>query len=99
MPNNNINSEGIRTLIIRAYFKNKKVADDDTLLLSEVWKMSGWDKNNTLLANLRAMPSPETITRTRRKLITEGLLEASVSATERRYKNFKKTRRELGYEL
>ena len=99
MPKNNINSEGIRTLIIRAYFKNKRVADDDTLLLGEVWKMSGWDKNNTLLANLRAMPNPETIRRTRQKLVAEGLIEASLSATERRYKNFKKTRRELGYEL
>lgn len=93
-----INSENIRAKIRRAYYKNNKVADDDALLLNEVWKASGWDKNKTLLQNLRAMPSPETIRRTRAKLVSEGLIKPSITATDRRYNSWKRDRKELGYE-
>lgn len=93
-----INSENVRAKIRRAYYKNNKVADDDTLLLNEVWKASGWDNSKTLLQNLRAMPSPETIRRTRQKLVAEGLIKPSTTATERRYKRWKIARRFLGYE-
>jgi len=89
----------MRYVIRMAYFKNEKVADDDALLISEVWKAYGWDNSKTLLQNLRSMPNPETITRTRRKLISEGLIKPSMSATERRYKSFKNVRKVLGYEM
>ena len=94
-----INSKNIRVKIERAYARNRKVADDDKLLLAEVWLDSGWDNNKALIDNLRNMPSPETIRRTRQKMVEEGAIRPSLSATERRYKNFKSTRRELGYEL
>ena len=94
-----INSENIRDKVRKAYFKNNKAADDDALLLSEVWKMSGWDSSKPLLENLRKVPSPETIRRTRQKLVSEGLIIPSMSATERRYKSWKSTRRNLGYEI
>lgn len=94
-----INSKDMRAVIRKAYFKNEKVADDDALLISEVWKAYGWNNDKSLLQNLRNMPHPETITRTRRKLISEGLIKPSMSATERRYKSFKNARKELGYEL
>ena len=93
-----VNSESIRAKIRKAYFKNSKVADDDALLLSEVWKSSGWDNNRNLLQNLRNMPSPETIRRTRQKLVEEGLIKPSKEATERRYITWKRVRKELGYE-
>ena len=93
-----INSDNIRAKIRKAYYKNNKVADDDALLLNEVWKASGWDNSKTLLQNLRAMPSPETIRRTRQKLVSEGLIKPSMSAIDRRYASWKKTRKELGYE-
>ena len=95
----NINSVEMRAIIRRAYFRDPRVADDDALLISEVWKACGWDDRQKLLYNLRNMPNPETITRTRRKLISEGLIKPSMSATERRYKSFKSARRALGYEL
>lgn len=94
-----INSDNIREKVRRAYFKNNKVADDDALLLSEVWNMSGWDNSRPLLENLRKVPSPETVRRTRQKLVSEGLIVPSMSATERRYKSWKSTRRNLGYEI
>jgi len=98
MGDGGINSENIRAKIRRAYHKNNRVADDDALLLSEVWKMSGWDNSKTLLQNLRVMPSPETVRRTRQKLVAEGLIKPSMSAIDRRYASWKKTRKELGYE-
>lgn len=93
-----INTENIRAKIRRAYYKDNRVADDDALLLNEVWKASGWDNNKTLLQNLRTMPSPETIRRTRQKLVAEGLIKPSASATDRRYSSWKRVREELGYE-
>lgn len=93
-----INSDNIRAKIRKAYYKNNKVADDDALLLNEVWKASGWDNSKTLLQNLRAMPSPETIRRTRQKLVAEGLIKPSATATDRRYATWKRVRKELGYE-
>lgn len=93
-----INSENIRNKIQRAYYKNARVADDDTLLLNEVWKASGWDNSKTLLQNLRNMPSPETIRRTRQKMVSEGIIKPSMSAIERRYASWKKTRKGLGYD-
>lgn len=98
MGDGGINSENIRAKIRRAYYKNNKVADDDALLLNEVWKASGWDNSKTLLQNLRAMPSPETIRRTRQKLVAEGLIKPSMQAIDRRYASWKKTREALGYE-
>lgn len=94
-----INSNDMRSVVRKAYFKNESVADDDALLIAEVWKEYGWDSSKTLLQNLRSMPHPETITRTRRKLISEGLIKPSMSATERRYNSFKNARKALGYEL
>ena len=94
-----INSKNIRVKIERAYARNRKVADDDKLLLAEVWVDSGWDNDKALIDNLRNMPSPETIRRTRQKMVEEGVIRPSLSATERRYKNFKSARRDLGYEL
>lgn len=93
----NINSKDMRSIIRKAYIKNENVANDDALLISEVWKAYGWDNSSSLLKNLRNMPSPETITRTRRKLVSEGLITPSMDATERRYKSFKSVRKVLGY--
>ena len=93
-----INSENIRAKIRRAYYKNNKVADDDTLLLNEVWKMSGWDSSRTLLQNLRVMPSPETVRRTRQKLVAEGLIKPSATSIDRRYNSWKRARKALGCE-
>ena len=97
MSNEYINSETIRAKVRKAYYKNPKVADDDVLLLSEVWNDSGWDNSRNLIQNLRAMPSPETIRRTRQKLVEEGLIKPSTNATERRYITWKRVRKELGY--
>lgn len=93
-----INSDNIRSKIQRAYYKNPRVADDDMLLLNEIWKASGWSNCVSLLENLRKMPSPETIRRTRQKLVQDGVIKPSMSAINKRYAGWKRVRKELGYE-
>jgi hypothetical protein len=94
-----INSKNIRKKILVAYMCDKKVADDDSLLIAKIWERCGWDNSKSLVDNLRAMPNPETIRRTRQKLVSEGLIIPSEDATERRYKSFKNARRDLGYAI
>lgn len=93
-----INSDNIRAKIQRAYYKDKRVADDDALLLAIIWEMSGWERNAPLLTNLRKMPSPETVRRTRAKLVADGVIKPSMSAIDRRYASWKRVRKALGYE-
>lgn len=92
-----VNTSNIRKKIMVAYMQDRKVADDDTLLIARIWNNCGWSNTKSLVDNLRAMPSPETIRRTRQKLVSEGLIVPSEDATERRYKSFKNARRDLGY--
>lgn len=93
-----INSENTRQAIMRAYLRNPRVVDDDTLLLNAVWKRYGWSRRKTLLQNLRSVPSAETVRRTRQRMVEEGVIEPTVTATERRYNRFKAVKRALGYE-
>lgn len=93
-----VNSDNTRQAIMRAYIRNPRVADDDTLLLNAVWKRYGWSRRKTLLQNLRSVPSAETVRRTRQRMVEEGVIEPSVNTTERRYNRFKKVRKALGYE-
>lgn len=95
MSRHNTLSREIRAICLT----NPKCADDDKLLVAKVWERLGWDYNKSIYENLAVLPSSDTITRARRKLVEEGLIKPSVEATERRYKAFKATRRELGYEL
>lgn len=97
MPQSSFISESVKVKVRRACLKNKLAADDDKVLLAEVWKASGWSNRRTLLQNLRIVPSPESVRRARQLLVQEGLIEPSVSATERRYNNFKRVRKDLGY--
>lgn len=94
-----INSKNIRKKVLVAYMCDKKIADDDSLLIAKIWERCGWDNSKSLVDNLRAMPNPETIRRTRARLVEEGKITPSVSATERRYKYYKQTRRDLGYAI
>lgn len=87
----------LRNEILDIYKNNKDVASDDKLLIATVWKRHGWNANLDLYENLRNMPSPETIRRTRQKLVAEGLMQPSEKAKEIRYKEFKNYREEFYY--
>ena len=89
----NINRDDMRNKILRAVYREPHAADDDKLLIALVWESEGWDYMLGLYQNLRRVSSPETIRRTRQKLVQEGKIVPMESITEKRYNNFKQVRR------
>ncbi len=90
-----INSHIMRNTILKLYREMPEVADSDKLLIAKIWEMEGWDPEQSVYNNLRQVSSPETIRRTRQKMVQEGLIEPSQTVTERRYQEFKKARMSL----
>lgn len=87
-----INTKDMRHKILRAVYKEPKCADNDKLLIAKIWEYEGWDYTLSVYENLRNVSSPETIRRTRQKLVSEGRIKPSEEATEARYQEFKNVR-------
>jgi len=87
-----INSRGLRMKILSTVQRCPRAANNDKLLIAEIWTDEGWDVYSSVYQNLLKVSSPESIRRTRQKLAEEGLLKPSEEATERRYQEFKKVR-------
>ena len=84
-----INSYNMRHEILRAVCREPHAADDDKLLIALVWESEGWDCTLSIYENLRKVSSPETIRRTRQKLVEDGTIKPSSEANEARYRKFK----------
>lgn len=87
-----VNTFDMRHKILRAVYMEPRCADDDKLLIAKIWEHEGWDYTLGLYQNLRNVSSPETIRRTRQKLVEEGKIVPMESTTEARYKDFKQVR-------
>ena len=87
-----VNTKDMRSKILSAVRRTPSCADDDRLLISMVWLDEGWDYGKGLYANLRNVSSPETIRRTRQRMVEEGALKPSESTMEARYQDFKQAR-------
>ena len=87
-----INTQDMRHKILRAVYRDPKCADDDKLLISKIWEAEGWDYMLSIYENLRNVSSPETIRRTRQKLVEEGKIKPSEATIEARYNDFKEAR-------
>lgn len=87
-----VNTADMRHKILRAVHREPSAADDDKLLISLIWENEGWDYMLSVYENLRRVSSPETIRRTRQKLVEEGRIKPSEKATEARYQEFKQVR-------
>lgn len=74
----------LRNLILDLYKEDAAVANDDKLLISRVWLKKGWSEGRTLYENMRLMPNPGTIIRTRAKLVEKGLIKSSESVQLKR---------------
>lgn len=83
-------------VILKLYRNDKSIVNDDKRLLAQVWYEYGWNDDKTLYENLKRMPSSETITRARRKLHQDGLIQYSKYADNRRYELFKDHRYKYG---
>ena len=86
-----INSRGMRDTIIRLVRENPALADDDKRLIATVWWYEGWQDPN-LYEYLKSVSSPETIRRTRQRLVEEGVIKPSADVQEHRYQEFKEAR-------
>jgi Fe2+ or Zn2+ uptake regulation protein len=87
-----VNTQDMRHKILGIVSWSPSAANDDKLLIAKIWEQEGWDYMEDIYSNLRRVSSPETIRRTRQRLVEEGLIEPSKTVTERRYKDFKEAR-------
>ena len=90
-----VNTQDMRHKILRAVYKEPMCADDDKLLIAKIWEYEGWDYTLGLYDNLLQVSSPETIRRTRQKLVEEGRIKPSDEITEARYQDFKQVRMDI----
>ena len=84
-----INTKQLRTRILNLYYQDKRVAEDDKYLISKIWQEDGWNNNVSVYVNLLNCTSPESIRRTRAKLVQEGLIKVSNKTQEARYQDYK----------
>lgn len=90
-----VNTADMRHKILRTVHREPHAADDDKLLIALIWESEGWDYMLSVYENLRRVSSPETIRRTRQKLVEEGRIVPMEETTERRYHDFKEARMAL----
>lgn len=86
-----INNKPMRDTIKRLVRANPELADDDKRLIASIWYIEGWT-DPELYEHLKAVSSPETIRRTRAKLVEEGVIKPSQKTQEARYQEFKQAR-------
>lgn len=87
-----VNTQDMRHKILNTIKLVPSAANNDKLLMALIWQKEGWDKELNIYSNLRNVSSPETIRRTRQKLVEEGLIKSSETITEARYQDFKQAR-------
>ena len=86
----------VEILVLSAYSRDARVANDDKVLLASVWHLQGWDDTRSLYENLKRVSPAESVTRARRKLIQSGQIKASEEATKRREEQFREHLDEYG---
>ena len=80
--------------ILEIINRNPKCADNDTLLIEQVWLSQDWSSNRSLYENLCSVMKPDSITRARRKLHEYGYIKYAKEVEQGRYEKFKETREE-----
>jgi len=81
-------------VILKLYKQNPNIVNDDKELIAAIWYEQGWIDNAPLASNLYRVSNPESITRVRRKLHEQGLIQYSPSALKRRTGEFIRYRNE-----
>lgn len=67
-------------------------ANNEVLLLEQVWLREGWNENRSLYDNLSRVSRPETLSRRRRELYNMGLINYSDNALNEREEAFRNER-------
>ena len=101
-----MNSKNLRNKIINVCKENQKYVDNDKLLITEIWMREGWNESRSLYENTINVSSPETIRRTRQKLVEEWVLKNKAirqKNVDTKHTNllekYKSTRKNLGYQF
>lgn len=89
-----VNTNSMRKRILDICKKHPRCAEDDKLLIATIWYQDGW-RDEDLYLKLRDMVSPETIRRTRARLVEEGLLQPSEETYNARYEEYRNVMRSL----
>lgn len=87
-----VNTLDMRHKILDVVRKHPEAVNSDKLLISLIWEKEGWTCDKGILWNLHHVSSPETIRRTRQKLVEERMIKPSENNTEARYEDFKQAR-------
>lgn len=91
-----VNTKKMRDKILALVKKDPRLANDDKLLIATVWWNEGW-KDKCLYKRLQEVSSPETIRRTRAKLVEDGLIKPSDKIQQARADAEAQARDSLGY--
>lgn len=91
-----VNSKKMRDRIIELVKKDKRFANDDKLLIATIWWQEGW-KDKNLYKRLKSVSSPETIRRTRAKLVEDGEILPDEKTQQAREDAEEQARCDLGY--
>ena len=86
----------MRDKILNLVKKDQRFANDDKLLIATIWWQEGW-KDKDLYKMLQQVSSPETIRRTRAKLVEEGLIIPNEKVQQARRDAEGQARNDLGY--
>lgn len=89
-----VNTKRMRDKIISLVRRDPTLADDDKRLIATVWWTEGW-KDDELYDRLKSVSSPETIRRTRAKLVEEGVITPSERTNMLRREEERRVREEL----
>ena len=90
-----VNTKDMRHKILDVVREHPEAVNSDKLLISLIWEIEGWTYDKGILWNLHHVSSPETIRRTRQKLVEEGLIKPCDATVEARYEDFKQARMAL----
>ena len=83
-----INITNKQKLVLDAINSCPEAANNDALLLEQVWTLEGWSQSRSLYENLCSVTRPETISRRRRELFNMGLIKYSQEALDERTEAF-----------
>lgn len=89
-----VNNQAMRDKILALVKANPELANDDKRLIASVWWTEGWH-DSELYEHLKSVSSPETIRRTRAKLVEEGVITPSAETTAARRAEEQEVRRML----
>ena len=82
-------------LVVKICNEYPEAANDDCVLLEQVWYAQGWSENRSLLENLRKVSRPESVSRRRREAHIKGLIEYSEEVDAERYEAYQNEKQEI----